>query len=293
MHKPISQVLESEGITGLSLSQVEELNRLGDLQQIYRPDPSSRGRNRRLLWVGFTVFLLLGLLLLTTSVLPTPQGVRPLSLPQTILFALFIGCFLVACGWRLRQVGKGNRVRILVFEQGLARLEGESLVTCRWDQIESVEGMVKTYHVEFVPVGSRFIITLRFGDNEMRVDGAKEHLAGMDGLYQRICRETSRYLLPRLQAEIEAGKTVKFGVLAISKSGLHWGKYVLAWNDAKNLELKDGVRVRNPNTWPLHPWVRLVDFRLPNHLVFLLLAEHYLKQNRREPLAPEPNQLLH
>jgi hypothetical protein len=261
----------------LSEQQAEELKRLGPLRETYASDPSSRRRNARLLWVGFTFFLLLGLLLVIVPFLPPPKGVAPTPPALLLLFALFLGFFVAACGWRLRQLARGSRVRVFVCTEGLARFDGERLLTCRWDEIETVQQIVKTYRVDFAPVGTRFIITVKFGtDNEMRIDGAKEHLAGMNVLYQRIGAESGRHLLPRYFAAVEAGQTVTFGVLGISKQGLHWGRHVLAWDDPKNVEFKDGVRIRNPNTWPFHPWLRLMDFAVPNHLVLLRLAEHYM-----------------
>src|SRR5262249_11545371 len=104
---------------------------------------------------------------------------------------------------------------------------------------------------------------------------------GMDVLYQRIVAESARHLLPRFSAAIEAGQTVTFGGLGISKLGIHWGRHVLAWGDAENIEFKDGLRIRNPNTWPLHPWVRLADFAIPNQPIFLRLAEHYGRANKQ------------
>jgi hypothetical protein len=266
--------------SGLSLQHAEELNRLGTLQETYASDPASRGRNARLLWVGFTVFLLLGLLLVASPFLPRPKDVAPTPLPVLILFGLFLGFFLVACGWRLRQLARGGRVRVLVFTEGLARFDGTSLSTGRWDEIETVEGIVKTYQVNSAPVGSRFLLTVKFADGkQMRIDAARDHLGGMHALYQRICVESTRHLLPRCCTAIESGQTVPFGVLGVSKAGLHWGKHVLAWNDSENVDLKERLRIRNPNTWPLHPWVRLVDFAIPNQLVFLRLVEHYARDH--------------
>jgi hypothetical protein len=277
-------------VPDLSPQQAEELARLGRLQMVHLPDPSSRGRNARLLWVGFVVFLLLGLLLLASPFLPPPRDVPPTPWPVLLLFGLFVGIFLVACGWRLRQLAHGGRVRVLVFAEGLARFDGDDLLTCRWDEIESVQGVVKTYAVHGAPVGSRFIISVRLADGrELRLDGAKGHLLGMDLLFRRVAEESGRRLLPRLLAAVEAGETVPFGVLAVSKAGLHWGRHVLAWGDATNVDFRDRLSVRNPNTWPLHPWVRLADFSVPNHLVLLHLTDLYVRKHRPDlvPAGPE------
>src|SRR5207302_481715 len=143
--------------------------------------------------------------------------------------------FVAACGWRLRQLARGGRVRVLVFEDGLARFGGESLWTCRWDEIETVLGVVKAYHLHGAPVGARFVVTVQCGGGKhLRLDEAKEHLTGLRTLYLRIADETSRRLLPRLAADIDAGQTVPFAPLALSAAGIHWGKHVLAWGDTEN-----------------------------------------------------------
>jgi hypothetical protein len=254
--------------------QEEELKRLGQLQETCTPDPSSRRRNARLLWAGIA----LGILGLAPVIVALATGDFQKHGRGAVAGVLMAALFLPWCGWRLGHLARGRRVRILVFTEGLARFDGQSLATCRWDEIETVQGVVKTYRVDFATVGSRFIITIRLaGDREMRIDGARDHLAGMDVLYQRLAAESARHLLPRCHAAIEAGETVPFGVLGISKQGLHWGKHILAWNDPENIALKEGLRIRNPNTWPLHPWVRLEDFAIPNPLVFLRLAEQYVR----------------
>jgi hypothetical protein len=274
------------GSAGLPLPQTEELNRLGELREIYTPDPSSRRRNARLLWAGIAV----GLLGLAPVIVAWATGDFKKNGAAAVAGLLLSALFLPWCGWRLRQLARGSRARILVFTDGLARFDGPGLATCRWDEIETVQGVVKTYRVDAATVGTRFIITIKFGaSKELRIDGAKDHLAGMDVLYQRLCSETGRHLLPRCYTAIEAGQTVTFGVLGISKLGLHWGRHVLAWNDTENIDFQDGLRIRNPNTWPLHPWVRLVDFAIPNHVVFLRLAEHYVKDNGRGSVPPWTN----
>jgi hypothetical protein len=271
------------GIPGLSLRQAEALTGLGQLQETYTPDPSLRRRNARLLWAGIVVGLL--------GLLPIPAFLVSRDFKKDgggLVGGLFLaGLFLPWCGWRLRQLARARRVRILVFEEGLARVDGASLLACRWDEIETVQGNVKTYHVNFAPVGSRHLITIRFGGGkQMHMDSAKEHLLGMDGLYQRICSESCRHLFPRLKAAMEAGETVTFGDWGLSKWGLHWGRHVLAWDDAENIDCKEGLRIRNPHTWPLHPWVRLADAPIPNPLVFKRLADHYLRENGRDSVTP-------
>lgn len=292
------------GIPDLSLRQAEELNRLGQLQETYTADPSSS----LLLWSGFLVFFLLfGLLVSAIPFLPPPKDVAPAPLPLVLLLVLVSGFILVACVWRLRRIARERRTRILVFAEGLARFDGKSLLTCRWEEIESVQGILFGYkrparapgwqEIESVqgipykgpkPFAGRIILTIR-GGKQLRMYWVKEHLAVMNVLFQRVSEESSRHLLPRFLAAIEAGQTVTFvphvwgvAVLGISKLGLHWGRHVLAWNNTEEIDVKDGLRIRITNLWSLgHPWVRLEDIPIPNYLLFLRLAEHNMRHNGR------------
>lgn len=275
-----SPILAAE-LPELSAQQADELRRLGPLQQIYTSDPTSRRKNAWLLWLGIAV----GLLALAPGIMAIVTGEVATHGKAAIAGLCLAAVFLPWCAWRLRQVAGGKHIRILVCRDGLARVDGDNVITCRWDEIESVQGIVKTYRLEHVPVASRFMVTVQFGGGkQLRIDAAREHLQGMPALFQRLAEESSRHLFPRLRADIEAGLTVPFGVLALSKQGLHWGRHVLTWEDRDNLDYHDGWRIRNPTTWPLHPWVRLADFAIPNHLVFLRLVDHCAQAGRSTKL---------
>jgi hypothetical protein len=262
--------------------QVEELNRLGKFQQLYKSSPSSRRGNTRLLWIGLIFFAVMLCIIVSIPFREPPKGVPPMPVPLALFFVAFLLLFIVLCGWRLLQIDQGSRVRILVFSGGMARFDGVALVACRWDEIESVQGLIKRYQMHGGTVGARFIIDIIFRENtKMRIDAAKDHLAGMDALFQRLSVESARCLFPRYYAAIEAGETLTFGVLGISKRGIHWGKYTLPWNDPEKVNFRDGLRIRNPHGLLFHPWVRLMDFAIPNHMSFLCLAEHYIRGNER------------
>jgi hypothetical protein len=182
----------------LPLWQAEALSRLGKLREIYAPDPSLRGRDALFLWVALMIFVLLGLLPFLLA-FARPGGVARVSLHECVPWALFLGFFLGVSGWRLRQLVRGSRVRVLVCTDGLGRFDGQCLLTCRWDEIEAIESIVEDNlltmcHVPMVPLGSRCTITVTFGGGrEMRIDGATDPGAGMERLYQRICAENRRH----------------------------------------------------------------------------------------------------
>src|SRR5262249_15526355 len=156
------------------------------------------------------------------------------------------------CVWRLRRLTCERRVRVLVLAEGLARFDGISLLTCRWEGIESVQGIL---YKGPRPFASHIIITIQ-GGKQMCTYWAKEHLAVGEALFQPLSEKSSRPLLPRCIAAVEAGQTVTFQapgaawlggitpwgrvVLGISKSGLHWGTQVVPWNDTDNIDFADG-----------------------------------------------------
>jgi hypothetical protein len=281
------RVLATEATDAMPVSsqQAEELNRLGQLRETYTPDPSSS----RLLWIAFLVFFLLfGLLVAAIPFLPPPRGVPPVSIPLVLSLVSVCALIVGASVWRLRRLACESKARILVFAEGLARFDGRSLLAFRWEDIERVQGFL---YKAPRPFACRVIITDKAG-KQIRMYWGKERLVDANLLVQRVSEETSRYLFPRFMAAMEAGETVSFdpqmvGVAALqmSKRGIHWGKHEVAWGDTEVLDCKDGLRLRTP-TGLVRPWVRLEDIPIPNYLVFTRLAEHYMRENRRDSASP-------
>ena len=273
-------------IPGLSWQQAEELSRLGPLREMYAPDPSSLRRNVMLLWAGIAIGMLALALVPIVLASPDPE-LAEIKWLLEVSFLFMAALFLPWCGRRLRQLARGARARILLHAEGMARFDRAGLLACRWDEIETVEATTVSYLVYFVRVGSRSVISVKFTHGrQIRIDEAKEPLANLGVLFQRISEESARYLLPRFLAATEAGETLSFGVFRLSKLGLHWGSHFFPWDDSKNLDFKEGLRIRHPEAL-LHPWWRLEDleFAVPNCLVLSCLADHYIREQGRD-LAP-------
>lgn len=264
----------------LSSLQSEELNRLGPLREIYAPDQPTLRRNFRLLWAGIGIGTL-GLVLLPVALTSRDPEMAEIRWLLGAVFLFMAALFLPWCGWRMRQLARGAQVRILVHAEGMAKFDGEGLLTCRWDEIETVEVKTVSYLVYFVPVGSRSVISVNWAhEKQIRIDEAREPLADLAVLFQRISEESARHLVSRFLAATEAGETLTFGEFKLSKSGLHWGSHFFPWDDSKNLDFKEGLRIRHPEAL-LHPWWRLeeLQFPIPNRLVLSCLAEHYMSEN--------------
>jgi hypothetical protein len=199
--------------------------------------------------------------------------------------AVFPITFTLLCVWRLRQIHEGSEVRILVFSEGVARVDWPNMVSGRWDEVESVRGLLNTYRMNNAPVGQRFRIEIIFRNGvKLRVDSARDHLAGQDVFFQRVSGETARCLLPRYISQIEAGETKTFGPLAVSKAGVHWGRHLLGWTDSDRIDFQHELRLRNVKGLLVQPWLTMKSFPVDNFLVFVALCELYLRRHGR-PVA--------
>ncbi len=276
---------------GLSVEQTNEMKALGQLQETYSPNPSSRRGNVLLLWVGIMIsLLLLGSPVYVLFFKPEiraddPQRKKKESNDEfMVIFGPLVGIFwLVACGWRLGQLARGQRVRILVFEDGLARFDGNSLASCRWDDIQTVERKNYSYSARGIPVATRSVISLGLANGgQIVIDTSRDHLAGIESLHQRISQETTNRLLPRTIAAIDAGQIVSFGQLSVSRQGLHFkGDQILAWSMVESISSKPPLRIRAKNGSWLDYWNRWSrrGFKIANLEVFFLVTQHYFQQD--------------
>src|SRR5262249_38827354 len=79
---------------------------------------------------------------------------------------LFGVSFLVACGWRLRQLRRGRGVVVLAGRDGLACVNGGDLFVCNWDEVEEVEGRASRFQAQ---IGRRVLLTVRTAGGVLRL----------------------------------------------------------------------------------------------------------------------------
>jgi hypothetical protein len=264
------------GLEHLSSEQAAELAALGPPLEVIRPDSSSRRRNAGMLWAGIGV----GLLGLTAAVGVAVEASRAAGAEAVsrgfgaACMGLFGVFFLSACGWRLRQLHRGRGVVVLACRDGLARLNGNELFACRWDEIEEVEGRASRFQAQ---IGRRVILTVRTARGALRLDTAREHLPGLEALYARVGIESAGRQVPRMLAAIEAGQTVPFGRLGLSSAGVHCGDRLLPWGEVASLSVHEALRIQRRGAGRLDWWHR-ATFLVPNLHAFLRVVEHHLRR---------------
>ena len=99
--------------------------------------------NTRLPWVGIA----LGLLGLLVAIMTQWSGGEDERINGLVSGSLAAALFLPACVWRLLRLARAAKVRIYVFAEGMLRLDGNGPLICRWDEIDTVRGILKRSQV--------------------------------------------------------------------------------------------------------------------------------------------------
>ncbi len=191
-----------------------------------------------------------------------------------------LGAFLATMGFTLVRRALQNRgLRVVVYPEGLVRLQNGRAQAFLWDEITHVQqkraegfGWSRAWH-------GALVLTLQRGDDKMIFDDA---LPDIRSLVTLVERETLPHLLPKALAAYQAGKEVNFGRLRVSPRDIHIDDQGLTWDEVQRCELKDGKLVvyRKGKGTALGE-VPIID--LPNGHVFVALADQTpeLRQVRR------------
>jgi hypothetical protein len=202
----------------------------------------ARGPGWRMPHVGLLKFALLGLVLLGFGV----GGIRRI--------------------WRTRGL------RVLVFEEGLARLQGGSIEALRWEDIRTVRRASLTGSERTGMAPARKLILTGADGREFEFD---EGLSGLRELRELVEQRTLPHLFPAALDAWEAGEQVSFGKIDVERDGLRCGR-LLAWAECENVEVAHGmVTVKAAGAWLAFCKVPLQD--LYNVHVLFALTEYVRK----------------
>lgn len=171
---------------------------------------------------------------------------------------------------------KGRRVT--VFDKGLMESHRGKNTAVRWEDVNELWLAVvehKAYGVVTTGVTHRYVIVTKDGRRYKYDDGLQNVAQLGDTLVQKI----PPLIVTRSLKAFDAGETVSFGKLSLSRSSLAYKKQVIPWSDVANIELDHGViRVRRFSTYV----VSIPVSEIPNAIVVLMLW-----QNISQTLAPQ------
>jgi hypothetical protein len=158
-------------------------------------------------------------------------------------------------------------LRAVVFEEGLAYTQNNVTELVRWDDVTAFWYDVTHVQQSGRTASTSHVYTVERNDGKKLI--FKDTLGNIVKLGETIRDETTRRLLPRAVQALQAGETISFGKIAISKEGISQGKDTVPWDQIENIRLNRGIVAI---TWKDKrlKWSSIRVRETPN--VFVLLA---------------------
>jgi len=168
-----------------------------------------------------------------------------------------------------RQIG----ACVLVFEHGLAQVQGKSVCTLRWEELETVrESRGGLYMNAHHAVKTRHILaTDRRGQSLTFTDA----LSRFGRLAGTIHTKIAEQKVPPARAALDAGQTLRFGPVTIDAHGLNAGGQLVRWTELETVDIaSDNVVIRTKREIFKRPGSDVFEYgEIPNLNVLWVLAE--------------------
>ena len=158
---------------------------------------------------------------------------------------------------------------VYVCTEGFVFTRGSKVDACQWNQIESMWQQVTRRYVNGVYTGTDHRYTVRRNDGFEMV--FNDRFSKVETLGNTISQEVTRRLFPRVIEAYNAGNTVTFGPLSVSKQGVSNGKELLSWNQIKGIGVNRGI-VTVKKEGKLLNWSSVQVAKVPNIFLFMALV---------------------
>ena len=182
-----------------------------------------------------------------------------------ILF-LILGLIYVLPGglWFISTVRKRD-LRVLILPDGLSYIRRGRTEIIRWDEVAAVwQAITRVQH------------TFTVRSCKMQLDDGRKYtfnnaLRNVPELIATIQQQVTPRILARASEAYDAGETIPFGKLGVSKAGISRGKRTLPWDQVKRVTVDKGViTVRKQGS--LLKWTSVRVAETPNFFVFASLV---------------------
>ena len=207
---------------------------LGDPTALFRPKPSPLvAADVVMMVVG--LFLSMLLYVAIDTLVPGASAGTAACILSGLVFAV-LGVWLVH--WVDSR--KGKDLVVVCPEGCVSVLQGRADVI-RWQDVEAVYQEFSDRYVNGMRVDHDRRCTVRLSDGREQLFDQK--LRDIELLVAAIHESTAARLVPRMVAEVRAGRTVEFGKLTVGPHGVALKKAVLPWGDVAGVFLKHGYLV--------------------------------------------------
>jgi len=145
--------------------------------------------------------------------------------------------FVIGAGTLWTAYRNWNRA-VALYSSGLAYNDNKGLQTWRWEEVDQFLSAITRHYTNGVYTGTTYVYTLRKADNTKLVfDNRLNKVQDLGPLIERAVTPT---LYKRAADAYNAGQTVTFGPIAISKEGVTIGKKVYPWAEVAQVSINQG-----------------------------------------------------
>ncbi len=153
--------------------------------------------------------------------------------PAVIAFTLFF-FGLIAGGLALADWKKG----VALYEKGFAMRNQKGIRSWRWEDIAAIMAAVTRRHVLGIYIGTAHLYTLYDQQNKQLV--LDDTYGRVEELAKVIEECTFPLLYGRAADQYNAGRTLVFGPVAVSKGEICLGKKTYPWTEVKGVSVQRG-----------------------------------------------------
>jgi hypothetical protein len=251
-----------------------------ELEEQLRPlgEPVAAFKSRMIaLWIAAVLCLVLGLGVLVglaaLFLLPGQAGAREW---YDLLKFGFFGLLLVGAGVEgIRRIRKNKGLRVYVFADGLARIQGEAVEVLRWQDIATVGRTVAIDSSrDGYNLGPSRKLTLTAADG--KVFEFEDSLSDLKRLRQLVEQYTLPHLFQPVLDTCEEGSDYEFGEVKVNSEGLTHGGSQLPWGLCASIEVAKGLLVvKKQDAWLA--FCKVPVSKVPNVHVLIAYAEYVRK----------------
>jgi hypothetical protein len=157
-----------------------------------------------------------------------------LTAPLVIAFVLL--AFGLLAGW---SAYAGWNKGVVVYERGFAYNDRKGLQIWRWEDVVSMTSAITRHYTNGIYSGTTHVYTLINHQNQRLV--LADSFSKVEELAKNIDENIFPFLYGPAADQYNAGQTIVFGPVAISKAGIAIGKKTYPWTDVKEVSIHRGV----------------------------------------------------
>jgi hypothetical protein len=187
-----------------------------------------------------------------------------------VLSVLLVVVGLLIVAWNILSPVFTASWHVYVYKYGFIFTKGNQPEVYRLDQVRAFWCEVTDHYTNGRYSNTSHKYTVESDDGRKVV--FDDHFKEVEHLGDWLRDNTAAYILPKMQAILNAEGVASFGFLAISSQGIVQGKELLPWSEIKEIDLSEGrFIVKEKGGWLSWASPRAAD--IPNFAVFCAMIE--------------------